>query len=76
MMKAALTKDELIEELHLCDDQLTIREWTHQDLDKLANWPDYPFPYQGFEFSFRSVNSLKKTACSRLSRNIQTGSSM
>lgn len=60
MMKETLTKNLLLEGLPLCEDHLTIREWTLQDLDVFAAWPDYPFPYQGFEFSVSAINASEK----------------
>ncbi len=31
------------------------RRLTRPDLDRLTAWPGYPFPYQGFDFSFRAM---------------------
>jgi RimJ/RimL family protein N-acetyltransferase len=39
---------------------LTVREWTRTDVDRLASWPPYPFPYQGFEFSFAGMGPEKR----------------
>jgi RimJ/RimL family protein N-acetyltransferase len=39
---------------------LTVREWTREDIDALAAWPNYAFPYQGFEFSFRAMSPSEK----------------
>jgi RimJ/RimL family protein N-acetyltransferase len=41
---------------------LVIRAWTRDDLDILAAWPKYPFPYEGFEFSFVSLKPAERDA--------------
>jgi RimJ/RimL family protein N-acetyltransferase len=46
------TKGDMLRALPLVGGGLTIREWTRQDVDLLASWPTYPFPYEGFGFSF------------------------
>jgi RimJ/RimL family protein N-acetyltransferase len=56
-MKSSLTKKKLREELPVTEGPLIIRAWTREDLDFLATWPKYPFPYEGFEFSFRTMSS-------------------
>ena len=35
----------------------TIRHWKRSDLDDLAMWPSYPFPYEAYNFSFRGKSS-------------------
>lgn len=55
-----LTKRTLLAALPLREGHLTIRQWRREDLDLLAAWPDYAFPYQGMEFSFRAKSSLEK----------------
>jgi RimJ/RimL family protein N-acetyltransferase len=59
----ALTKHTLLAALPLHEGQLTIRQWTRADLDLLGAWPDYAFPYQGMEFSFRGKSALEKEQC-------------
>lgn len=59
-MKESLTKKLLLKELAFRDHPLRIRTWTRDDLDALAAWPKYPFPYEGFEFSFVSMNSVER----------------
>ena len=44
----------MIESLPIQEDGLTIRHWTREDMDLLAAWPGYPFPYAAFDFSFRN----------------------
>jgi ribosomal protein S18 acetylase RimI-like enzyme len=55
-MKTTPTKSILLGALPLRDGEFTIRRWTREDMESLAAWPDYPFPYHGFEFSFRTLN--------------------
>jgi RimJ/RimL family protein N-acetyltransferase len=55
-----LTKRTFLAGLPLCEGHLTIRPWTRADLDLLSAWPDYDFPYQGMEFSFRGKSALEK----------------
>ncbi len=59
-MKELTTKNKMLEILPLQQGNLTIREWTRKDVDRLAGWPKYPFPYEGFEFSFRDLSSTKR----------------
>ena len=46
---------------------LRIRRLTRPDLDRLAAWPEFPFPYGVFAFSFRAMNAgeLDELFCSR-----------
>jgi RimJ/RimL family protein N-acetyltransferase len=60
--RVTLTKHMLREALPLREGHLTIRECTREDLDMLAAWPNYAFPYQGFEFSFRAMSPSEKDA--------------
>ena len=59
-IKLKLTKHTLFATLPLCQGDLTIRQCTRADLDLLGAWPDYAFPYQGMEFSFRGKSALEK----------------
>jgi RimJ/RimL family protein N-acetyltransferase len=54
------TKEGMLSVLPLLQGNLTIREWTRQDVDLLAGWPPYPFPYEGFEFSFASMSATER----------------
>jgi RimJ/RimL family protein N-acetyltransferase len=58
-MNLPITKEKLLEKLPFGEEPWIIRAWNRVDLDTLAAWPKYPFPYEGFEFSFVS---LKPTA--------------
>ena len=44
-MEETLTKNVLLAGLPLSAGEVTVRQWTRQDLDTLAAWSDYPFPY-------------------------------
>jgi hypothetical protein len=50
-MKEKLRKNELLKGFSLSAGDVTIRLWTRQDLDTLAAWPDYPFPYLVMEIT-------------------------
>jgi RimJ/RimL family protein N-acetyltransferase len=39
---------------------MTIRPCTRADLDLLASWPRYSWPYQAFDFSFRSLGPVER----------------
>jgi len=41
---------------------LTICIWTREDLDILAGWPGYPFPYQPLNLNFSNMNGHEKDA--------------
>jgi RimJ/RimL family protein N-acetyltransferase len=68
-MIVSLTKKLLLGELPIGEGPLTIRAWTRNDLDTLAAWPRYPFPYEGF--SFVSMNSEERD---KLFRGVQAKS--
>ena len=57
---APLTKKRLLAALPFDHLDLRFRSWTRTDLDILAAWPKYPFPYEGFEFSFAGMNSTER----------------
>lgn len=59
-MKLSLTKEKLLSELPIGEAPLSVRAWTRDDLDTLAAWPKYPFPYEGFEFIFVSMRSVDR----------------
>jgi RimJ/RimL family protein N-acetyltransferase len=54
------TKEGMLRVLPLEQGDLKIREWTRQDVDLLAGWPRYPFPHEGFEFSFASMSATDR----------------
>jgi RimJ/RimL family protein N-acetyltransferase len=59
-MELSLTKEKMKSELPIGKSALSVRAWTRQDLDTLAAWPKYPFPYEGFEFHFASMSSVAR----------------
>jgi RimJ/RimL family protein N-acetyltransferase len=59
-MGVALTKSTIRQDLPLRQAPWTIREWRRQDLELLGAWPDYPFPYEGFAFSFKAMASAER----------------
>ena len=48
-----VSKRGMLESLPIQEDGLTIRHWNREDIDLLAAWPGYPFPFEAFDFSFR-----------------------
>ncbi|MEW6686194.1 MAG: GNAT family N-acetyltransferase [Candidatus Edwardsbacteria bacterium] len=50
----------MIKTLPIHKAELTIRLWERKDLDELAKWPGYPFPYESMNFSFREMSSEEK----------------
>jgi len=54
------TKEGMLRMLPLGQGNLTIREWTRQDVDLLASWPPYPLSYEGFEFSFAAMSATER----------------
>lgn len=55
-----MIKSELLDTLPLSQGELTVREWTRRDVDRLAGWPRYPFPYRGFEYSFAAMGPTER----------------
>ena len=52
-----LSKEQLVASLPLRMGDLVIRQWRRGDLHRFAEWPEYPFPYHTFNFSFRDMDS-------------------
>jgi RimJ/RimL family protein N-acetyltransferase len=52
----------LYQALPLKSKPMTIRHCTRADLDLLVSWPRYPWPYQAFDFSFRSLGPAERDA--------------
>jgi RimJ/RimL family protein N-acetyltransferase len=48
-----VSKRGMLDSLPIREDGLTIRHWNPKDMEVLAAWPGYPFPYEAFDFSFR-----------------------
>jgi RimJ/RimL family protein N-acetyltransferase len=57
---SSLTKIKCLRELPIREGSFIIRAWKRDDLDFLAAWPKYPFPYEGYEFSFASMDSVDR----------------
>jgi RimJ/RimL family protein N-acetyltransferase len=60
--KVIPSKEGLLKSLPITAGDWTICAWTREDVEALATWPKYPFPYEGFEFSFRSMNPAARDA--------------
>jgi RimJ/RimL family protein N-acetyltransferase len=60
-MKRSWIKETLLSELPIGEDPIRVRTWTRSDLDTLAAWPKYPFPYEGFAFGFVSMNPKERS---------------
>lgn len=56
VMSRQVSRNDLVRVLPLRETELTVRQWTREDMDVLAEWPKYPFPYEGLEFSFRGMS--------------------
>ena len=61
MMHDSLARN-LCQALPLRSDPLTVRLCTRADLDLLAPWPPYPWPYHAFDFSFRFLAPAERDA--------------
>ena len=55
-----LSRQRMIESLPICKQDILIRAWKRIDLDEMAKWPGYPFPYQPFNSSLRNMDSQEK----------------
>lgn len=54
------SKEMLVESLPLVNEDLTIRRWTREDVDRFAQWPRYRFPYEAFDFGFRAMDPTER----------------
>lgn len=50
----------MLKSLPICEEVFTIRPWNRKDLEELAEWPGYPFPYEPFNSSLSEMNSEEK----------------
>jgi RimJ/RimL family protein N-acetyltransferase len=66
-----MNKEELISSLPIRQDKLTIRYWERDDLDLLALWKSYPFPYEVFDFSFKNMSPKERDAHFRARKDNQ-----
>jgi RimJ/RimL family protein N-acetyltransferase len=55
-----VSKEDMLKSLPIIEDKFTIRTWNPKDLDKLAKWQGYPFPYEPFNFSFGEMSPEEK----------------
>ena len=60
-MHNSLAKD-LCQALPLRSGHMTVRPCARVDLDLLASWSPYPWPYHAFDFSFRSSGPSERDA--------------
>lgn len=60
MMSREPSKEGLAGSLPLVAGDLTIRLWTRGDVDRFAEWPKYEFPYDAFDLSFRTMDSVER----------------
>ena len=52
-----MSKQNMFSSLPLVVADYAIREWTRADVDLLAGWPGYPFPFEALNFSFRGMTA-------------------
>ena len=55
-----LNKNILLQSLPLTDGDHEIRPWLRTDLDCLAQWPSYPFPYESLNYRFGTMSASEK----------------
>ncbi|HOE66360.1 MAG TPA: GNAT family N-acetyltransferase [Candidatus Hydrogenedentes bacterium] len=55
-----ITKGGMLAALPVREGDLCLRAWTRQDVDLLAAWPPYPFPYGPFRLSFGSATPVRR----------------
>ena len=58
--KSEGSRARLLDDLPLHAAGLTIRCWTREDLEQLAAWPPYPFPFEAFRFSFADRSQAER----------------
>lgn len=59
-MDYVLEKQAIHGNLPITDGGLTLRPWTRLDLDVIAGWPGYPFPYESFDYQLREKTSAER----------------
>jgi len=55
-----LLRDKLVKKLPILNENSCIRYWRRSDLDLLAKWPSYPFPYQSLNYRFNGMSESEK----------------
>ena len=56
----------MLDSLPIQENGFTIRHWNRKDLDLLAAWPGYPFPFAAFDFSFKESSAEERDRIFRL----------
>jgi RimJ/RimL family protein N-acetyltransferase len=56
----AVFKNDLIFTLPVCKGSLSMRVWTRTDVDRLAQWPPYLFPYEPFTLPIAGTDASKE----------------
>ena len=54
------SKSQMLQSLPIYGKDIVIRAWNHADLDEIAKWPGYPFPYEPFNSSLSNMNGQEK----------------
>jgi len=52
-MMPQASNESMLSSLPVRAERYTVRHWSRRDVDTLACWPSYAFPYEAFNFSFR-----------------------
>lgn len=54
------SRSSMLESLPIQVDGFTVRHWSRGDLDELSACPRYPFPDEGFVFSFKEMKAEER----------------
>jgi RimJ/RimL family protein N-acetyltransferase len=57
-----LDKAQMFETLPIAHGDVCLRAWDRADLDHLAAWPSYPFPYEPFNLSYGRMTPAEREA--------------
>ena len=57
-----VSKQSLLSLLPIREEDLAIREWTREDVDRRAAWPPYQAPYDVFTSSLADMDSTERDA--------------
>jgi RimJ/RimL family protein N-acetyltransferase len=60
-----ITRSELLDSLPVTDDELTIRWWTRDDIDRIAGWLEYPPPYDIYSVEFTRMDREQRDSLFR-----------
>ena len=50
------SKESMLNALPVCEEQLTLRNWTRADTHARAKWPSYPLEYRNFNFALSGAS--------------------